>query len=73
MHQAEEIIEAGFAEPFGQRERNGELVDDQYADLTDAIRERIQQQAAAQTDPKTGMPLNRHGRRRAAVLGRKTR
>jgi hypothetical protein len=44
---------------------------DQYADLTDAIRERIQQQVADQTDPKTGMPLNRHGRRRAAVVGRK--
>jgi hypothetical protein len=65
MRQAEKIIERGFAEPFGDRERNGEL-----ADLADSIRDRIHQQAAAQTDPKTGMPLNRHGRRRAAVLGR---
>jgi hypothetical protein len=71
MHQAEDIIEAGFAEPFAERERNGELVADQYGDLTDSIRERIHQQVAAQTDSKTGVPRNRHDRRRSAVLGRK--
>jgi hypothetical protein len=115
MQQAEDIIEAGFAEPFRERERNGELVvapssgaalvalaraghvpttlpeplhdpvihaaldeaarlsmsddGDQYADLTDAIRERIQQQVAAKD--ADAARANRHDRRRAAVLGRK--
>ena len=60
--EAEEIIERECAEPSP------------YADLDPATRrafeDRVRQQAA-DSDPKTGIPFNRHRRRRAAVLGRR--